>query len=136
MSSSEYSVTFWNKLENEMHQTLPEVVKIILAATGFESEICLQNVTSGDILNIENYIDRNKIQWMQKYAKLFGSHSKKSKFKLLPGHSKIISEISEHYKKMAVIANESAQRRKNRIEAEAETGYKNVCFLAFCLYSF
>lgn len=114
---------FWSNLEKDINQSLPEVVKNILKTTGFDSEICLKNTTSDDILNIEDCIDKNKVQWAQKYSKLYGPYSKKSKFKLLPGHSKIIFEISEHFKRKAVTATWTDQQRDNRVKPVG--GYVN-----------
>lgn len=126
--SSEYNNVFWNELESEMDQTIPEIIKSILAKTGFESEFCLINITSDDILNIESCIDKNKTLWIQKsrhdYFAVYGHYSKKSKFKLLPGHTKIIYGISEHYKKKANIKNESDQDNNGRVEPDA--GCRNV----------
>lgn len=129
MCSIECNKTFWSSLEIEMHQTLPEVIKYILAVTGFESDICLRNITSADISNIESYIDKNKLRWMEKYEKLYGLQSRKTAFRLLPGHSKIIFEISEHYKRKAVSTNESARKGKYRVESavRCESVSINVC---------
>lgn len=132
MCPTEWNISFWSNLENEIHQTVPEIIKHILAATGFETSISLQNITSADILNIERFIDKCKPQWMQKYTKLYGSQSKKLAFKLLPGHSKILFEISEHYKRKAT-ANEFAEVRKKR--AEANVCCDNVSSSSYCSYS-
>lgn len=124
MCSSEYNNVFWSKVECEMHQKLPEIVKSILARTGFESELSLKNITTEDILNIESCVDKNRTQWMRKHHEIYGKFSKKSSFKLLPGHVKIIFGISEHHKRKAIIASESDQNIKHRVEAKA--GYENV----------
>lgn len=99
MCSKDYNEIFWAQLENNMSQKIPEVIKNILARTGFESELSFRRVTSADITIIESCIEANKTHWMKKYSIIYGHCSNKSKFKLLPGHSKIIFQISEHYEK-------------------------------------
>lgn len=95
-ATEEYNSEFWARLEKEMKQTLPEVVKNVLARTGYERELCLRNVAAGDIAVIESFIEKNKSKLLRKYSKTYKQYSIKDSFKLLPGHSKTISIISNH----------------------------------------
>lgn len=135
MCSITYNNEFWTQLEREMNQKLPELIKYILAITGFESELALRTVTSEDISNIESCIDKNKMLWMRKYSDVYGNNSKKSTFKLLPGHAKVIFGISEHLKKRAIIASEPDQKIGDRAEEEAGCEYVSFHYLKVILLS-
>lgn len=122
MCSNKYNYKFWSDLENEMDLNLPEAIKSILAITGYEIELCLRNITREDILNIENCIDKNKIKFMENHSDVYGKPSKKSTFKILPGHTKIIFEIGKHFKRKAIMQFD----QKKGDELKAEAGFDNV----------
>lgn len=99
MCSITHNTSFWNNIEKYVDDVLPDIIKDILAMTGFESEICVKNITAEDISNIEKHIDKEKKLWAKKYPQIYGPYKEGSIFKLLPGHSKFIIAFSERLRK-------------------------------------
>lgn len=116
MGSPDYISSFWNELEFKLQESLPEVVKFILAKTGFESKLSLMNINSADISNIESCIDKNKLKWVQKLSGVY-ERTKKNNFKLSPGHLKIIFGIREYYKIEANVASDRKRSDQDRANA-------------------
>lgn len=57
---SEINNKFWTKLENDIHQTIPDAIKYILARSGYENRFGLQHITCEDISDIELHIEKTR----------------------------------------------------------------------------
>lgn len=78
-----------------MKGDIPEIVKHILRATGYENRLTLNSLTKDDFVEIESHINNNLKVWFRKLRKIDDNYVNLKKFELLPGHKKIVLKISE-----------------------------------------
>lgn len=112
-----YNSDFWKELEVQIKGDIPEIVKHILRATGYENRLNLYNITKDDFVEIESYINKNLKVWFRKLQKIDDNYANLKKFELLPGHKKIILKISEDLQKLKTVLDTDNSSKLNESEA-------------------
>lgn len=82
------------KLEQHIGYAIPELIKKVLKAAGFDSITTLQLLTEESIKDIENFVNENSIEESSK------------QFKFLPGHRALLLNLA---KKVQMIDNEKTE---------------------------
>lgn len=112
-----YDIDFWKELEVRMKGYIPEIVKHILRATGYENRLNLHNMAKDDFVEIERYINNNLKVWFRKLQKIDDDYANLKKFELLPGHRKIILKISENLQGPKTVVDTANRPTLNESEA-------------------
>lgn len=136
MNSLACNNIFWNELEVELDETLPEVVKNILSRTGYENLFGLRHISNKDISDIEEHINSNDKTWFKKLIELYGGYSPRLRFKFLPGHRKIVFQVSDHLQNKARTT-ASAQNNKDETDFETVRSFSlSLETNRFCIFVF
>lgn len=104
MSVCDYSQEFWTEIESDFGGTVPEILKKILANSGYEIRVCLENLTANDIDTIEQHAKiqlKDKLKrWMKEAAGY--ENMNLNDFAFLPGHRKVLALFPARMCKAAV----------------------------------
>lgn len=90
---------FWNQIENEIKESIPTLVKILLTKCGYNSRTCLRKITLEDIITVERFVTDN-CKEMLKHVKIQPEYvdfkiNRAQSFEFLPGHRKFIVNMGE-----------------------------------------
>lgn len=107
----------WEQLEAV--EKIPCSLKLILSMCGYDNELCLRTFAASDIEDIENFMnDTNS------YRELSDNiYRKQTTFKILPGHRKILLEVTKTFGETKSTSKCECGRSKDA-EKEASTGTK------------
>lgn len=87
----------WEKLESIIGENVPDCIKRILLACGYDRNTSLFNISHESVLQIEQHINTQSRNVIQQFNCCYSEYYKKQKeFKLLPGHFDFICAFS-HY---------------------------------------
>lgn len=87
---------FWDDVELQIKGAIPETIKHVFKASGYENLLSLRDLTKDDLAAIENFVNINLAPWLKKLRKLDknNEYAKINPFVFLPGHEKLIFKIS------------------------------------------
>lgn len=96
-SASEYNREFWSKVEAEIGDEIPEIIKTMLSKCGYEHRFCLATMTTSDVDEIEKHIRILPKDKVKRWLKIDSEyeHTTPHEFVFLPGHRKLITLISK-----------------------------------------
>lgn len=103
----------WDKLQ------LCDCVKILLRTSGYDCELCFENVNEDLLLELENHIEK---QLLNLVAELKCSHSKaysKSEgiFRFLPGHRAMILNLKQQFALMRKSISSNLEKPPTNIQS-------------------
>lgn len=93
---ADYNPNFWCMIEKDLGGRIPTIVKNVLAKSGYENRICLENIAVTDIDDIEAHARGHLQEKLKRWLKNEDDYTQISPndFSFLPGHRKILSLIS------------------------------------------
>lgn len=91
---------FWKKIENEINEPIPNLIKFVLSKSGYNSRICLRNIKHEDVIIVEQFVTEN-LKDIAKQVKNQAEYNdlrinQGQSFEFLPGHRKLIINIGEN----------------------------------------
>lgn len=90
---------FWKQIENEIKESIPTLIKILLTESGYSSRTCLRKMTLEDVITVEKFVSDN-CKEVLKNVKMHPGYvdfkiSRSQSFEFLPGHRKFIVNMGE-----------------------------------------
>lgn len=122
MDFQENNRDMWNSFEEYLDEEIPDYIKQILSACGYDNEISIQNLKEIDLDLIEEFVNRPMM--MQNVIDSLSCckseiYKTQKKFQILPGHRTIILNLSL----------KMHSKRKNHLEMFANTTATGLNFM-------
>lgn len=95
-SEADHNPSFWYTIEKDLGGKIPTIVKNILAKSGYENRICLENIAVTDIDDIEAHARKHLQEKLKRWLKTDDDYAQISLnyFAFLPAHRKILNLMS------------------------------------------
>lgn len=81
-------------MEFIIQQTVPLCIKKILFESGYDSELCVENLDEGKLIEVEKFIENSRREILEKMTCCFSDvYRTKKPFRFVPGHTILILQL-------------------------------------------
>lgn len=85
----------WQSIEKYLNQNIPQCIKEILSASGFNSEITIEDLKEQDLKMIEAFVNKNLRSTVQSLTCCQSQiYQSQKEFEFVPGHRKFILHLA------------------------------------------
>lgn len=96
----DYDRNFWEEMETEINDSIPEIIKIVLSKCGFDSRLSICNINVDDIKILEDFAHKKMKEKLKPLLKNLSGYditkiSREEPFRFVPGHQRTIFEMGK-----------------------------------------